>query len=430
MNCNKKKNIFIITTVILGITTVVMSILFGITMAEKKNKEEKLSYIYEKSFYETVDSMNDVELKLSKFSALSGKELRRQLLLDVWRECDLSATNFSQLGTENENMDKVVKFFNQLGDYCYYLSQKLNGAEISAEEEENIEEYHGIVADLNDKLVAEQSNLTDGKTVVFVTAETVAAAIKNHSSVDYPEMIYDGPFSDGLNDREAKFLEDKQDITSDQGIEKVRSYFPTATAIKYIGEGSTNIPTYLYEFSVGRNTGNAQITKKGGFLAMYNAFCRIDDPTLSEEECVEKGDEIISRLGYGEMKAVWVSNDDSTVYINYAYTSNGVIIYPDLVKVKVCSQTGDIIGVEAQNYLYNHVERNVTFPDKTVVINEKLTVIERNECIIPTEWNTEIQAIEVVAERYGMRYYIYLDPSTGEELKVLVVIEESGKLLI
>ena len=74
--------------------------------------------------------------------------------------------------------------------------------------------------------------------------------------------------------------------------------------------------------------------------------------------------------------------------------------------------------------------REVSFPATTVVINQKLTVISRTECIIPTEWNNEIQALEIVAQKDGITYYIYLDPSTGEEIKAMVVIEESGKLLV
>lgn len=428
---SKKAKIAVaVTGGILILAVIGLSVALGIIEKRRRTNEEKLGYIYEKSYYETVNCMSDVELKLDKVSVLQGRELRRELLTDVWRECDVSATNFSQLGTESEEISKVIKFFNQLGDYCYYLSVKLKNAPLSEEEESNLAKYREVVKTLNVNLSEAKASLTDGKTVALVTSETVADAIKNHSSVEYPEMIYDGPFSDGLNDREAKFLADKTEITSEDGVGKISAYFPDATGIKYVGDGTASIPTYLYEFTLGRNVGTAQITKAGGYLAMYNAYCEINEPTLTEEECVAKADGYMARFGYEGMKAVWVSNDDSTVYINYAYEQDGIVFYPDLIKVKICAETGDIIGLEGQNYLYNHVAREVSFPATTVVINQKLTVVSRTECIIPTEWNNEIQALEIVAQKDGITYYIYLDPTTGEEIKAMVVIEESGKLLV
>lgn len=427
----KSKIALIIFVVILTLAVIALSVTLGIIEHRRQTANTRLNGIYEKSYFETLDCMNDVELKLSKITALSGSELKRDLLNDVWRECDLSATNFSQLGTENEDIDSIIKFFNQLGDYCAYLSAKLKNSPLTEEEETNLVKYRDIVRSLNTQLYAAQSSLIDGKNVKLITADVVSDALKTNSSVEYPEMIYDGPFSDGLNDREALFLKDKEEISSDVGLEKVKGYFPSASDIKYVGEGTSSIPSYLYEFTLGRNTGTAQITKTGGYLAMYNAYCEITEPALSEDECVAKADEYMVNFGYSNMRAVWVSNDDSTVYINYAFVSDGVIYYPDLVKIKICSQTGDLIGLEAQNYLYNHKERETAeFPEKEVTLSEKLTVKERNKCVIPTEWNTEREGVEIIAEKDGMTFYIYLDPKTGEELKVLVVIEEAGKLLI
>ena len=426
----KIKTVLIVTGAVLLLAVIGLATALGVVEKKRKESDEKIAGIYEKSYYETVDSMNDVELKLSKISVIEGGELKRELLMDVWRECDVSATNFSQLGTESEEISKVIKFLNQLGDYCLFLSTKMKTTPLNDEEKANINKFYDVVKELNVTLNEAKDSLTDGKTVAIITSEAVSGAIKNHSSVEYPEMIYDGPFSDGLNDRQAKFLAGKAEITTEEGVSKVSEYFKGATDIKYIGEGTASIPTYLYEFKLGRNVGNAQITKTGGYLAMYNAYCEINEPNLSEEECVAKADEYMTNFGFSDMKAVWVSNDDSTVYINYAYCKDDVIFYPDLIKVKICAETGDIIGLESQNYLYNHTEREVSFPSKTIVINSLLTVKQQSKCVIPTEWNAEINAIEVIAEKDGTEYYIYLNPETGEEIKVLVTIEESGKLLM
>lgn len=430
----KVKTIIVVISVVAILAVAGLATALGIVENNRKTTQGRLNSLYEKSYYETMDSMSDIEMRLAKITVLSGSSLKQQLLNDVWRECDIAASNLSQLGTESEELTSIIKFLNQLGDYSYFLSVRLKSDSLTQKENENIAEFYNIVKELNANLLGAQEKLISGDRIdsgILSDNSLISDAVKAHSSVEYPEMIYDGPFSDGLNDREAKFLSGKEEITSESGMSLVARYFPDAADVEFIGEGTASIPTFLYQFTLGRNTGTAQITKAGGYLVMYNAYCEIDDPAFTEEECLAKADEYIEALGYENMKAVWVSNNNSTVYINYACEENGVVVYPDLIKVKICSQTGDLIGLEAQNYLYNHVERNVVLPEETtIVINKNLTVESQTFCIVPTEWNTEILAKEVVASADGITYYMYFDPSTGEEIRVMVVIDEDGRLLI
>ena len=430
----KGKKIFsIIMTVVAIASIITLGVTLWVTESNRQKTQKRLNAVYEKSYYEVLDETSDIEVKLSKFSVLTGNELRGQLLSDVWRQSELAASNLSQLGTESEDLDKIIKFLNQLGDYAYFLSRKLSKGSITDAEKQNVLKMYAIIKELNNTLVASRDKLLgsdkiDGSLLSGMTL--IDDSIKSHSSVDYPELIYDGPFSDGLNDREAKFLIGKDNISEDEALGKVRSYFPAATDIEKIGEGSSSIPTYIFSFNLGRNTGTVQISKAGGYVVSYNAYCLIDDPTFSEEECLDKANAYIKQLGYDDMKAVWISNDDSTVYVNYAYFTDGIIVYPDLVKVKVCSQTGDLIGLEAENYLYNHVSRTIEKKNVAISLDERLTVTSQSYCLIPTEWNTEIMAKEIVASFDGTEYYIYYDLDTGEEVKALIVVEDNGRTLI
>jgi hypothetical protein len=92
--------------------------------------------------------------------------------------------------------------------------------------------------------------LTDGDKInadVLSDLSAVGGFIKNYSSIDYPELIYDGPFSDGLNDRDAKFLADKTEISEDTAKEKILAMFSDATEITKTGDGQRQYrKLYLY----------------------------------------------------------------------------------------------------------------------------------------------------------------------------------------
>ncbi len=78
---SKKAKIAVaVTGGILILAVIGLSVALGIIEKRRRTNEEKLGYIYEKSYYETVNCMSDVELKLDKVSVLQGRELRRELL--------------------------------------------------------------------------------------------------------------------------------------------------------------------------------------------------------------------------------------------------------------------------------------------------------------------------------------------------------------
>ncbi len=430
----KTKKTIIAISVISILLMAGLATALGIFVTKNNKAQAAVNSIYEKSFHESLDSLSDIELRLSKVNVLTGTTLRQQLLSDIWRQCDVAASNLSQLGQVNEETNSIIKFINQMGDYCYFLSKKLKNSQLSEEETANLVKFYEITKEISESLREVEDKIVTGKKIetrLLSESITITDAIKNHSSVDYPELIYDGPFSDGLNDREVKSLKDAEEISSEQGAAKINEFFPDATNVSYIGEGTTSIDAYLYQFDINGQAASIQITKKGGLITSYNSYCAIDDPTLSEEECTAKGEEYITKLGYQNMKAVWVFNNNSTVYINFAYLDeNEIVYYPDLVKIKINSNNGDLIGVEAENYLYNHIERDISLNnEKTIILNKSLSIVSQVYCLIPTEWNSEVVCKEVVATSNGVTYYIYFDLETGEEIKALVVIEDEGRLL-
>lgn len=432
---NMAKKAAIVLAAIFLLCSAGLSIALGITETKRKKAVSKLNGIYEKSYYETSDSLTDIEARLCKASVIEGSGLKQKLLNDVRRECDIVTTNLSQLGTQTEEMTKTVKFFNQLGDYSYFLSMRLKTSPLSADENNKIKEFYDIVKTINADFAAAHDKLISGKKIsggILSDAGIVDETIKKHSTVEYPEMIYDGPFSDGLKDREVKFLKGKEEIDEGTGRRKVAEYFPSASDIKFAGEGTTDIGTYLYEFASEGLFGAAQITKVGGYLASYNAYSVSSGGAADEEECVEAANKYVEKMGYDDMKAVWVSDDEGSVYINYAFEKSGVICYPDLVKVKIDGRTGKLLGVEARNYLYNHFDRADLVPpaERTLIINKNMKVESQTPCLIPTEWNTEVVCKEVVGTAGGITYYMYFDMNTGEELKVLVETDDGGRYLI
>lgn len=414
-----------------------LSVALGLALERQNQYKNELENVHQKSYYETMSSISNIETKLSKLSIIEGSTLQKVLLSDIWRESELAGSNLSQLSSKNESVESIIKFLNQLGDYCYYLAKKMEKVDIEDSEYENLVKFSEIASKLRENLLVVQYEIMKGGHLNGGFREdlnffTDAFNTQNSSSIEYPELIYDGPFSDGLNERTPRALEGMEIVDVETIKTKILAFFPEGQAVVTPkGEVGGNIESYMFDVKFNNITGTMQMTKKGGKLLLYNVYKPVHNPNLNDEQCVEKALQFLKKTGYEGMEAVWVSNNNSTVYINFAYIQDDIIIYPDLIKVKVASDNGDILGFEAQHYIYNHTIRSLTIPsDYSYTLSPKINLLKQNFVLVPTDWLDEVMACEYVCEKDEKIFYIYVDLETMEEERVLIVIDDDGKMLI
>ena len=75
---------------------------------------------------------------------------------------------------------------------------------------------------------------------------------------------------------------------------------------------------------------------------------------------MQKEKEFLNNHGFKDMKETYYLKQDGIVTINYAYTQNNVVIYSDLIKVKIALDNGEVLGIETTGYLNNHTQRDTS----------------------------------------------------------------------
>ena len=132
------------------------------------------------------------------------------------------------------------------------------------------------------------------------------------------------------------------------------------------------------------------------------------------------------------MKETYYLKQNGIVTINYAYeqkTLSGerIVMYPDLIKLKVALDTGEVLGIETQGYLNSHTERKI--PENLIskekakeVLNKELQIESENLAIIPTEWKTEVLCWEFKGKVEDNEFLLYINAETGKEEDILVIV--------
>lgn len=435
--------IFITVTTLLVAAVIALSVAFGIYFAERQQLRKDIDNIYQSSYYELVTNVLDIENGLAKLSVMRSEGLIRETLESVSVNSERASVCLSALATRENNMNGLLRFVNQTGDYSKHLIRRLGErGELEKGEYETAAKLSQAANKLSRVLAGMQDKIDEGYSFIQMLGKqgdsfSIMLSELENGSVEYPSLIYDGPFSDGLSDREAKGISGEE-LSAESAQAELAKYLIGYDIItsKLIGENNYRIPSYLFEVELaGGRYANVQLSKRGGSLLMLDIFKNVDSPELSVEECVELAQQYCSNIGLKDMKAVWQSNNNSTVYVNLCYTKDDIVYYPDLIKIKVCMDTGEITGFEGLNYAYNHTQRTLDTPqineEEAVLQTVSLTDMKVRLTLIPYTVMQERLCYEIsgyIADEY---FFIYVDAKSGEEIKVLRLIDSNqGELLL
>lgn len=398
--------------------------------------QRQMDAIYQRAYFDLLDGASDLGINLRKISVSNSKKMQQSLLYEVYNAAELASSNLATFKSDDDGVLKAQKFVNQLGDYSHTLAMGLaNGKELSGEDRQLLFKM-GEIADVYQKsLESVQTNLDDanleltdeGALDVFVQSFSSFS----EPSFEYPEMIYDGPFSSALENRETKGLVGDE-ITKEQGVAIVKAKLATLnpTDVEFAGEADGDIKTFDYTVKVNGESAYVQIARKGGMLISFNASADLQSAAIVEasETCHKRALEFAKSVGFDDMEVVWSSSSDGECVINLAPVQNGIVLYPDLVKVKVRQSDNSVIGFDSTHYAFNHCTRNLDQP--SISLGEATKVVslpsvrDGRLTLIPLRETSEVLAYEFECHQNGT-YYIYVDARTGEEVNILYVIEDS-----
>lgn len=440
-----KKSYYIILTILLLLCFGFGFWGYSVNAENSTVEENKYNY----SFSEVVNYVNNIENYLAKAMISKSSTHSSETLSKIWADSNLAIVYFENIPFVDEGTNKSIKFLNQVSDYAYTLSKKtIKGEELSEEDFENLKTLYNYCTSLKDVLNELSTELNNGTISwedlneqtdwVFVEEDvTVFSSIESNFD-DYEGLIYDGAYSDFVTKSEKIGLTGDE-IDEETAKTKIEEFFADKEIQEITSNGEVNgNEIEAYSFTLKTNKSNeiyVDISKKGGWF--INVICdkEVGEPSISEEEAVELGKQYLDKMGYLNMKETYYTIIENIVTINYAYTQNDIIMYPDLIKVKIALDDGEILGMEATGYLNNHVDRGDLSPRISVDearenLNKNLEILSEGLAVIPKE-NTEEEVFcyEFKGRVEGKEFLVYINAETGEEEEILVILETAEGVL-
>ena len=422
-------------------------IILGLYTYKKQTEYRQASEnSYNMAFFELVDYVQNVETYLAKSLISSSSEQGAETLTNVWREANLAGAYLAQLPIESNELQNTAKFLNQVSDYSYSLSKKnINGQKLSDQDMKNLEDLHKYSVDLENTLNQLSADMNEGRiswgeltkkgTEVFekqvsnISKDSFSNLEENFH--EYSGLIYDGAFSEHITNKEKKGLTG-ENINEEKAKEIAMDFIGTDRIEGITSNGKSengNIISYDFYAKLKNEERNIAISvsEKGGHIVYMNSDRNVYAESISQEEADAKGKEFLNQKGFYNMKETYYLKQDGIVTINYAYKQDDVVIYSDLIKIKVALDNGEILGIETTGYLNSPTERKlgeikVSKEKAAENLNKKLEIKSESLAMIPTEWKTEILCWEFKGTINGMDFLVYVNVETGKEEDILLIV--------
>lgn len=370
-----------------------------------------------------------------------------EMTATVWREAGFAKDALASLPLSELDLENSYKLLSQVGDYAVSLNKTVSqGSQLSQEQLDQLYTLKEYTQSMRSQVVLIEDQLRTGAISLKKVSSSISdssgqqtltlndsAEEMEESLSDYPTLIYDGPFSDHINSTTPRMTQDQPEITKEEALEKAAAITGlSAQELSDQGDTAGNLPCYNF----GNEEVSISITKQGGYLH-YLMNSRIPEGSaISPEDAVAIGSQWLEQQGYDSMQESYYEINGNRITINYAYAQNGSILcYPDLIKLTVALDNGEVLEVEASGYLVSHQQRLELTPALTAEqaaqsLSQLLTVENSRLTVIPTSGQNEVFCWEFFCTSpKEEQVLVYVNAQTGAEEQILVVYtDENGTL--
>ena len=414
--------------------------------AEKYKRTAQISN--QRALMRLCEYLDNIETDLTKVSYVNSGVMLATLSDDLHKQATGAKTSLSALSSGETQLSNTYKFLSQVGEYTASLNKKAAaGGEINAKERETLftlTKFASSLCDsfgyMNELMQSDYLSFGELKDVINETEKNSEKQVSfldgvsdtEESMVDFPTLIYDGPFSDNILSKNSELLKSLDEVPREKA-KNIAAHLLGADENGVVDDGETDGKMPAYNFRCGDF--RVSVTKNGGRLLSILSERVGSEEKINFATALDSATRFLSKCGYENMKSTYYASENGVCIINFAYQDGSYLCYPDLIKVGVDLTDGKLVSFDASDYIMNHKKRHA--PEKTVDVHTAVSAVA--QCltaksaaltVIPTDSGDEKTAYEITCDAPdGKTVLVYVDAETGKETDLLILLFADGGVL-
>lgn len=399
----------------------------------------RLENNYQRAFHELVWHIATVENELAKLTVAATPQQHMEKLATVWRQIYAATEKLGQLPLGLVSLENIENYLASAGEQIFALV--CQGPTASEKDNRQIMNLQNGAAALTKELASLQEKVL-GDNLRWTEVERAVSDDKRSRDnviasqlgrVDgqaegYPEVQLDQRI--GVAPPSPRI--EGAVISAQEAQQRALWFLSPADNSGYrvvaMEETKGIIPTYSFTIAPPQSKENirVEITRSlGRVLWMLDGRADGKPSALTIAALENRAQEFLRQRGFKEMQLVGRHDYAGSVLFAYVYKQDGVLIYPDLLRVRVAMDEGRVVGFEGNGYATWHKVRRLAEPK--VTMEEALEALaEGVELIAPVQQAIIFNAasVEVLVYEFAVRYggddfLIYVDAMNGEEVQIV-----------
>lgn len=403
---------------------------------------------YQRSYEELTGHVNNMETAMSKAMVASSFPQSISLLTSVWREANSSQENLGQLPLTSMELNRTKTLLAKVSTFSYNAAQNrlLKGNRPTESEWKNLSglrDQTRVVSkhllNLRQQFFNNRARWLEVDRLGTLGAAGAPASLNSNKVTKAFLMLEDGlrrvpdiqfegnnldfvPKPTGLSG---------SNITARDAVDVARRFLGTeykTANIQYEQLIKGGFQSYMLRATGPRNTSQDRrlsVSVKGGHVAWMLGNRPVAKSNLSLTQAEERAKAFLTRNGYTNMRGVGRERFANIATISFVPDRNGVLYYPELIKVQVAQDNGEILGFDSTAYLTFHEPQGIPAGSPKIneaqvrkTINPHLRVERVQMAQVLDEMYNKVLCYEVQGTQGRDRYLTYYNATSGKEEKI------------
>jgi spore germination protein len=420
---------------------------------EKNTILMKAENQYQRAFHDLNYHVDKLHTELGNAITVNStsQDFYKKGLVNVWRLSSQAQNEINQLPLTLLPFNETKQFLNNISQFSYRTAVRdLSTKPITQSEMSTLNTLFERSKSIRDQLQGVQNKVL-AKNLRWMDVEVAIASQKNNQdnaivdgfrTVDKKvgestEMNW-GPSMMGVVQKRKLTMLSGNDQSPDQIKQKAAQFLrlknSSGLLVAENGAGtdhsSYSVAAHLPNHPEGVHL---DLAKKGGEVLYYSAPRTIPNKVIDMAAARQAASEFLEQHGYKQMKAVSYDESHNEASIEFARQQNTVIIYPEKLTVRVAMNNGEITGLQALDYVYEHKDRKWNAPTITVdqakkELNSKFQLSSNALALIKNDMDEEVLCHQLIGRINGNTYKIMVNANTGFEESIEVLRPQAAQV--
>jgi spore germination protein len=396
---------------------------------------------YQRAFHDLNYHMDKLQDELGKALALNTRRQLSTCMTNVWRLSYSAQNDLAQLPLSLMPFEKTESFLARVGDYTYRVGVRdLDREPLTEREYQTLRKLYKRASTIQRDLQKVQNQVLTRQLRWMDVEMALASEDKkmDHSIIDgfkqvdqlaegYEELDWGPSIRNIEANRRVKETQLKgKKATPEDAKEKVADVLdlPDTDDMDVVKNHRGDYQTHSVRYRPDQGEPvYFDLTTKGNHVVWMMRDRDVNERKMKLEEAQSRAIQFLDDLGYPEMEATAYDDVANTAAFTFVRRQNGALIYPETVVVKVALDNGEVMGYQAENYVFNYKEERAidpTLPEAEARknVNPRLKLNDSGLAVIFNDEGRETLCYEFQGNLGKSPYRVFINAKNGEEEKV------------